>query len=248
MDFFLEAANRPFTIALGILIGIGLLEGLSQLIGLGFSNLLDSLLPDMDFDADLDLSVDLEAEVDMDLDMDADIDADVTTGGPSGPGEGVAGLSGPNAFFSLLGWFHIGRVPTLVLLILFLFSFSLGGFGIQMAADRLFGSPLSGPVASGAALVLAFLFVKVFGAACGRIIPKEETEAVSVESLIGREATIVLGTATVGRAAQAKVRDDHGKVHYLMVEPAEEGVAFRAGEGALLIERKGAVFLAIPAS
>src|SRR4030095_17118713 len=47
-------------------------------------------------------------------------------------------LHGP--FDKLLGWLHVGRVPFLVLLVLFLAGFALTGFALNMGAHRFIGA------------------------------------------------------------------------------------------------------------
>lgn len=54
--FVLASGNAPFTIALGVMAGIAILELFSLLVGTALSGLLDSVLPD--FDADLHFDVD----------------------------------------------------------------------------------------------------------------------------------------------------------------------------------------------
>ena len=56
----------------------------------------------------------------------------------------------------------------------------------------------------------------------------------SFESLIGRVATIVSGTARPGYPAQARVMNEHGQNLYVMVEPETDGVTFGSGEQILL--------------
>lgn len=46
ISLFLATENLPFSIALVLMFGIALLEGVSVLIGLGFSQILESILPD----------------------------------------------------------------------------------------------------------------------------------------------------------------------------------------------------------
>lgn len=54
VELFLAPENRVFAVALALMIGIGLLEGVTTVVGFGFSQLLDGLLPDFDVDVDLD--------------------------------------------------------------------------------------------------------------------------------------------------------------------------------------------------
>lgn len=58
IDFLFNSNNIIFTGALILMIFIALLEGAFVLIGLGLSDMLDSLIPD--FDTDLDFDVDTE--------------------------------------------------------------------------------------------------------------------------------------------------------------------------------------------
>jgi len=225
MNFILAWENLPFTIALGLMIAIGLLEGITTILGFGASSFIESLMPNTD--------------IDLDIDVDVDIDADIP-GGVSGD----IGSSG--ALSNLLGWFNIGRVPVLILFILFLFGFGMIGLIIQSVANNSAGRLLPGVIPSGAAFAAAMIFVKFSGMALAKLIPKDETEAVSEDSFIGRVAVITMGTAKSGKPAQARLRDQHGQVHYIMVEPDSEAYCFEAGSEVLPVRQSGAVFYAIP--
>ena len=71
------------------------------------------------------------------------------------------------------------------------------------------------------------------------------TRAISRRSLIGRIATIALGTARQGEPAQARVRDRHGRAHYVMVLPDRADDVFEDGTEVLLVKQDGAAFRAI---
>ena len=75
-------------------------------------------------------------------------------------------------------------------------------------------------------------------------MPKDHTTAVNTASLLGRRATITDGVARSGSPARAKVRDVHGQVHHLMVEPHEESSELHAGDEVLLVRREGNQFYA----
>jgi hypothetical protein len=137
-------------------------------------------------------------------------------------------------FDTLLGWLSFGRVPVLVLIVLLLASFALAGFGLNLIVHQLFGFWVPTPIAAIAALLIALPTVRFAGAGLARIIPQDQTYAVSFDSLVGRVATIVGGTARVGYPAQAKVPNEHGQTLYVMVEPETEGVTFQSGERVLL--------------
>lgn len=146
---------------------------------------------------------------------------------------------------SILAWLRVREVPVIILLILFLTGFGISGLIIQQAVQALFGVMLPALIASIPAFILSLPVVRGLGGLLNRIMPKDETTAVSKESFIGRTAVITLGEAQRGKAAQAKLRDTHGQDHYIMVEPDEENTVFRQGTSILLVRRSGGTFYAI---
>jgi hypothetical protein len=66
-------------------------------------------------------------------------------------------------------------------------------------------------------------------------MPRDQTTAVSDASLVGRVGTIVIGVASAGRPAEARIRDEYGTTHYVMVEPEAEGESLVAGASVLLV-------------
>jgi hypothetical protein len=235
MDFITATQNAPFLIALCVMFGVAVLEGVGTLLGGGFSQLIDSVLPDLDLDIDVDLDVDADVDVDVDLDVDADVDADLDA--PSGPGLLTRGL----------GWLQFGKVPALVLLVLFLTVFGLGGLGLQAIADSILGILLPTAIAVPAALCLSLPVVRVGGGWIAHLIPKDETSAVSSDTFVGRVATIVLGTARASEPTQARLHDEHGRSHYVLVEPDIGDEELSSGTEVLLVRRDGARFRAIRA-
>jgi hypothetical protein len=211
MQLITASENLPFTVALAVMFGIALLEGITTVFGAGISAVLDTLLPDMDIDVDLDGSE----------------------------------VRAPNALSRLLGWFRVGRVPILMLLVIFLTAFGLLGLGIQSVTRGAIGAYAPGWLASIPAVVLATPMVRLFGGLLERFMPKDETEAVSMDSFVGRIALITLGDAEKGSPAQARLKDRFGQSHYIMVEPDTENVVFEQGEQVLLIQKASSVFLAI---
>jgi hypothetical protein len=134
-----------------------------------------------------------------------------------------------------LGWLHIGKVPLLAILVIFLTTFAVSGFGLQLAAMRAVGHYLPTLLAVGLALLFAVFAVRVLGAVLGQVFPRDETTAVADASLVGRVGTVVIGTARAGRAAQTRIHDEHGTVHYVMVEPEGPDESLEAGASVLLV-------------
>jgi len=150
---------------------------------------------------------------------------------PDAP-DGVHGV-----FDNVLGWLHVGRLPILVLMVIFLAGFAVTGFALNIASTALAGSPLPALVSAPVAFVATLPIVRVLGAAAAHIVPKDETTAVSVDTLVGRVATVVAGTARQGYPAQARVTTEHGQTLYVMVEPDDVESTFAAHESVLLVRR-----------
>jgi hypothetical protein len=140
-------------------------------------------------------------------------------------------------FDKLLGWLHVGRVPMLVLLVLFLAGFALTGFALNMVVHRFLGFWVPPLIAVPAAFFATLPMVRIFGAGLARLIPQDQTYAVSFTTLVGRVATVVTGTARQGYPAQARVENEHGQNLYVMVEPEAEGLTFKSGERILLTKQ-----------
>lgn len=143
------------------------------------------------------------------------------------------------AFASTLGWLHVGKVPLLALVVMFLASFAIVGFLVNMVVHGLFGFYLPALIGAPIAFIAALPVVRVTGHALIRVMPKDETAAVSLDSLVGRIATIVNGTARIGFPAQAKTTTESGQPLYVMVEPDSAEASFATGEPVLLVKRLG---------
>ena len=166
---------------------------------------------------------------------DIDLDVDLEASGPQ--------TSTP--MIRLLGWMRIGKVPFLMVLVLFLTVFGLTGLAIQSFVNTVTLTLLPAWIASLPALLLSLPMVRFLGGILHKIMPKDETEAVSDSSFVGKVATITLGTASTGSPAQAKLRDQHGLTHYVMVEPDDENEQFHQTEQVLIVKKSGSVFSAI---
>ncbi len=180
------------------------------------------LLGDVDM-PDLDVDVDMDVDIDVDLDVDSDI--------------GVAA--------KFLYWLKIGKVPLLILIVIFLTLFALCGYVLQFLFLSLGGFLLPGWLAAPIALFLVVPAMRLCGRFLAGLIPHDETDAVSQDELVGCRAVIVLGAARKNTPAQARIRDRFGTTHYLMVEPDNPGETLEQGKDLLLVRRDGALHYAI---
>lgn len=152
---------------------------------------------------------------------------------------------GASAFTRLLGWLHVGKVPVLMILIVFLTAFGLIGLVVQTVFNGVFGTFLPGWMAAIPVFFLALPVVRGGAGLLALVLPGDETDAVSEETFVGRTATITLGSARLGSPAEAKLTDEHGYTHYLMLEPDREGVTFEQGTDVLITENTGGTFRGI---
>ncbi|VTU42900.1 MULTISPECIES: OB-fold-containig protein [unclassified Variovorax] len=122
--------------------------------------------------------------------------------------------------FAGLDWVLIKGVPLMVTLIT-----ALGGFGCAgLAVQTMLGTP-GEPVAllpaASIGIVGALASVRGIGAFFKRYQIAHHSTAVSLESLVGREAVLQSQLARIGFLGEALVRDEHGNVHYVFVQPEE---------------------------
>jgi len=218
MDALFLSSNLPFTVALGVMLAIAMAEAMGAVFGLSPSGLIDQMLPDI--------------EADVDVGVETDLSTDASAGDAS---------AGDGAVSKVLAWLCVGRVPALVLLVAFLTMFGLSGLIIQSGSSALVGTTLPAWLASIGAIVVGLHPTRWFALSLARIMPREESEAVSSSSFVGRVATMTRGVARVGRPAEAKLRDEHGHMHYVLVEPDNSSDAFERGTDVLLISQSSPI-------
>jgi hypothetical protein len=149
-------------------------------------------------------------------------------------------------FTRIFGWIRIKNVPFLILFVLFLLSFSSFGFILQHFFYKIFKFYIIWWVVLLPSLILSFGFVRGAGAIIGRFVIRDESSAVSEKSLIGKAAYITIGTASQNDPTEAKVQDEHGSTHLIMVEPRDD-ITLKGGEKLYLIRKEGSVFKAVKA-
>lgn len=224
LEFFLLANNLWFAVALGAMTSILIVELFSMLMGLGISDAIDDFI---DFDIDA---------IDADLDLDSDL------------GFELENVGGSNALMSLLGWMGFGRVPFLIVLVAFFASFGLFGIIMQSIVYNVFAITLPGLVAVPIALLLSLPITSKISSWIGKLIPDDESTAIRISDLRGKQAVITLGTATMNRPTEAKVIDRHGRVHYIRVVSQSKDESFTKGDEVILEEFENNTFKVSSAS
>ncbi|MFM2372597.1 MAG: hypothetical protein RIS85_2319 [Pseudomonadota bacterium] len=139
----------------------------------------------------------------------------------------------------------LGALPFIVWLSFFLAIFALVGLSLQQLVGSFLGAPFAALPATAMGLVAAWPVNTVVTRLLSRIWPHDETTAVPLDALLGRRGMIAVGTASRGNPARANVRDLHGQIHLVMVEPHEDSATLVESIEILLVRREGEIFYAI---
>ncbi len=148
---------------------------------------------------------------------------------------------------TFLGWLGIGKVPLIMVLLIFLTTFGLTGFILQSTIRSVFPFYLPWYLAIWAPLIISLPVIRLLTGLLSKILIKDETEAVSENSFIGQVAVIIRGTAKCGQPAEAKLQDRNGCTHYLIVEPQDKDSEFNQSQQVLIVSKDGALYKAIEA-
>lgn len=155
----------------------------------------------------------------------------------------------PESLGGVLAWLHVGRVPLLALIALFLFGFSTSGYAIQIFVLELTGAYLPSWVAVAPAVLVGFSAVRAFGGVLAHILPNSKAallnEQKNEQNLLGRAGVVIGGTARAGLAAEVRLYDQNGNAHYLMVEPDLPEEEFTQGMQVLIVKKIGTVYRGI---
>jgi hypothetical protein len=152
-------------------------------------------------------------------------------------------LEGP----AMLDWLGLGSgLPILVWLTSLLACFTFAGVALQQLAAGLAGAPLHWGVATGGALAIGGVLNIFAVGGLRKVMPGYESTVIATEDLIMRRGTVLEGTARRGHPARAKVVDQFGQAHYIMVEPHHDSDEVAQGETALLVRKVGTLFFVLP--
>jgi len=147
----------------------------------------------------------------------------------------------------LLDWLGLGReIPVLIWLTSLLACFAFVGVAFQQVAVATIGMRLAWWLASGAALLLGAPLNTLVANGLMKIMPTFETTVITTDDLLARRGTVLEGTARRGSPARAKVVDQYGQAHFIMVEPHNDIDEIATGQSALIVRREGGLFFVLP--
>src|SRR6202047_1511476 len=117
-----------------------------------------------------------------------------------------------NALGGLFLWINAGRLPLLILIILALGVFSIEGFALQGIAHGL-GIPVPAWIAGIVAFAAMIPVSRPTSRGISRIIPRDETYAVSDADFVGKVATVSIGPLDQGLPGRVRLKDVFGNWH-----------------------------------
>ena len=152
-----------------------------------------------------------------------------------------------STFVNALCWLNVGGVPLLVFILLALGLFSIAGFLIQDAA-RLVLAPLPASIAALGAVAAMLPLLRAATREVARLIPQDETYAVSLSDLIGRVGQVVVGPLDQGLPGRVRVKDVHNNWHTVTASAAPDSPPLQKGARVLLVDCRDRLFIAIAAT
>jgi len=152
-----------------------------------------------------------------------------------------------STFVNALCWLNVGGVPLLVFILLALGLFSIAGFLIQDAA-RLVLAPLPASIAALGAVAAMLPLLRAATREVARLIPQDETYAVSLSDLIGRVGQVVIGPLDQGLPGRVRVKDVHNNWHTVTASAAPDSPPLQKGARVLLVDCRDRLFIAIAAT
>ncbi|NLE84807.1 MAG: YqiJ family protein [Myxococcales bacterium] len=146
------------------------------------------------------------------------------------------------ALLSLLG---IGKVPAAFSILFFLFGFASVGYGLQWGVATLSGSLWPSWLAGPVAFVFTLPLLRAANGVLAKVVPMDESFAVSENTFVGKLAVVTIGTMTHERSAEVRLEDEHGRHHYVQAVADAAGETFRAGDEVVIVGRQGSVFTVV---
>ena len=139
-------------------------------------------------------------------------------------------------FTKCFGWIRIGNVPILIIILAFLFLNTVFGYTIQRISYQFIHHYIYWWIITLPIIFLTIPFLRIITGFLSKFIIKDETTAITIESLEGGIATITVGTARKGNPAEAKVVDRFNHTHYVRVEPEIDEMKFIQGDQVFLMK------------
>jgi hypothetical protein len=143
-------------------------------------------------------------------------------------------------------WINAGRLPLLILIILALGVFSIEGFLLQGIA-HMAGTAVPVAIAAIAAAAGSIPVIRTTSRGLSRIIPRDETYAVSESDFVGKVAMVSIGPLDQGLPGRVRLKDVFGNWHTVAARASPDSAPLPVGANVLLVDRDVRSFIAISA-
>jgi hypothetical protein len=151
-----------------------------------------------------------------------------------------------NGLGGLFLWINAGRLPLLILIILALGVFSVEGFLLQGIAHTV-GAVVPAAIAALAAGAGSIPVIRATSRGLSRVIPRDETYAVSDADFVGKVAVVSIGPLDQGLPGRVRLKDVFGNWHTVPARASPDSQPLPVGASVLLVDRDARSFTAISA-
>jgi hypothetical protein len=136
----------------------------------------------------------------------------------------------------IFAWLNPGKVPVMLLMLAFLGCFSIAGYVFNWIWEGLGFKPLTLLLICPIVGVAVLPLVAKLSAFLGHYLHQDDSNAISLDDLLGYYGTLTLGPIGEKVSGQAKFKDDYGVTHYLDVV-AEPRQTIDMGDNVVLLQR-----------
>src|SRR5258707_9145706 len=134
----------------------------------------------------------------------------------------------------------------LILIILALGVFSIEGFLLQGVAHMV-GTAVPVAIAAVVAAAGSIPVIRTASRGLSRIIPRDETYAVSESDFVGKVAMVSIGPLDQGLPGRVRLKDVFGNWHTVAARASPDSAPLPVGASVLLVDRDARSFVAISA-
>lgn len=159
-------------------------------------------------------------------------------------GDSVADMIDGTSIGELFDWLNFGRVPFSILGMLLLTTFGATG---MLVDGTIPGLPAWAYLV--VAVPASVTVTKLVGNGIAKVLPRDESYAVTREHMIGRRGVVTLGPLDDGVPGAIRVRDEHGDLHTIKARPADQGSIIQKGAEVVVVSAapgSDRIFLVIP--
>ena len=151
-----------------------------------------------------------------------------------------------SAIGGLFLWINAGRLPLLILVILALGEFAIGGFFLQGIA-HIAGMAIPVGIAALAVAAASVPVIRFTSRGIAQIIPRDESYAVNDDDFVGKVAEVAIGPLDQGLPGRVRLKDVFGNWHSVPARASADSKPLPVGASVLLVDRDSKSFIAISA-